>query len=277
MEITLIIKVMSQSLSDIPGWEVFFREIMVFLEDINRHAGSSNENYCEYVVQRLAFSISNVSMLADHLSSRPPLATSTEIHIANRFAARLIELVECLRRFYTVWLGHRDEDRNRHFISYSAPSMHSTTAGRPKFSITQHQLLYLRSMSFSWVQISKLLGVSYMTVYRRCQEYGISEVDNRRDISDEDLQEFVSQQLPTMGQTMIWGKLRSMGIKVTRKRVRQTMRECDPINNALRWQGQLVQRRPYSVPGPNSLWHLGIIQCNHNANIDHKILRGPQL
>ena len=64
-------------------------------------------------------------------------------------------------------------------------------------------------------------------------EYRISEVDSRIGISDEDLQEFVSQQLPTMGQTMIWGKLRSMGIKVTRKRVRQTMRECNPINNAL--------------------------------------------
>lgn len=84
-------------------------------------------------------------------------------------------------------------------------------------------------------------------------------MDCRIAISDEDLQEFVSQQLPTMGQTMIWGKLRSMRIKVTRERVRQAMRECDPINNALRWQGQLVQRRPYSVPGPNSLWHLGII------------------
>ena len=90
----------------------------------------------------------------------------------------------------------------------------------------------------------------------------MSGVWNILDISDGDLQEFVRQQLPTMGQTMIRGKLQSMGIRITRKRVRQTMRECDPINNALRWQGQLVQRRPYSVPGPNSLWHVGIVQCS---------------
>ena len=252
---------MSQPLSVVPGWERFFSEVIAFLEDINRHARSYNdENYCEYVVQRLEFSVANVSMLADHLSSQPPLATLPEVHIANRFVDHLIELVHCLRQLHTEWLGYRDEDRSSHFSArYSAPLMYATTPGRPKFWITQYQLLYLRSMSFTWIQISKLLGVSNMTVYRRCQEYGISEMDCRIAISDEDLQEFVSQQLPTMGQTMIWGKLRSMRIKVTRERVRQAMRECDPINNALRWQGQLVQRRPYSVPGPNSLWHLGII------------------
>ena len=46
-----------------------------------------------------------------------------------------------------------------------------------------------------------------MTVYHRCQEYGISEMDCKIAISDENLQKFVSQQLSTMGQTMIWGKL----------------------------------------------------------------------
>ena len=35
------------------------------------------------------------------------------------------------------------------------------------------------------------------------------------------------------------------------------MRVTDPINTALRWRGNLSNRRPYSVPGPNSLWHIG--------------------
>ena len=76
-----------------------FSKIVIFLEDINRHARSYNdENYCEYVVQRLDFSVSNVSMLADHLNSQPPLATLPEVHIANRFADHLIKLVYCLRQ-----------------------------------------------------------------------------------------------------------------------------------------------------------------------------------
>ena len=88
---------MSQSSSVIPGWNDFFLETTnygLFGRYKPPRRQSYNENYCEYVVQRLEFSILNVSMLANHLSSRPPVATLPEIRIANRFADHLIELVE---------------------------------------------------------------------------------------------------------------------------------------------------------------------------------------
>jgi len=31
----------------------------------------------------------------------------------------------------------------------------------------------------------------------------------------------------------------------------------DPLHTALRWRGNLTPRHPYSVAGPNSLWHIG--------------------
>lgn len=37
---------------------------------------------------------------------------------------------------------------------------------------------------------------------------------------------------------------------MTRERVRQTLRACDPINTNLRWSGIVTPRQPYSVPGP---------------------------
>ena len=62
--------------------------------------------------------------------------TLPEVHIANRFADHLIELVHCLRQLHTEWLGYRDEDRSSHFSArYSAPLMYGTTPGRPKFWI----------------------------------------------------------------------------------------------------------------------------------------------
>jgi len=96
---------MSQPSFVTPGWEELFREIMVFLEDINRHADSPNESYCEYVVQRLEFSISNMSILADHLGSRPPLVTLPQIRIAKRFADYLTEFVDCLIQLHDEWLN----------------------------------------------------------------------------------------------------------------------------------------------------------------------------
>ena len=114
-------------------------------------------------------------------------------------------------------------------------------------------------MSFSWKQIASIPGVSYMTIYRRRQEYGIpSRVD--RAISDIQLREHLhqlQQDLPSLGQTLVWGRIRSMGFRVSRNRIREIMRATDPINTALRWRGEVVQRQPNSVPAPNSLWHIG--------------------
>ena len=66
----------------------------------------------------------------------------------------------------------------------------------------------------------------------------------------------IRRQQPALGQTMVWGQLRSQGYHVTRARVKSAIRSTDPINTALRWH-DMTPRHPYSVPSPNSLWHLG--------------------
>ena len=72
------------------------------------------------------------------------------------------------------------------------------------------------------------------------------------------------REFPEMGETMVWGQLRSMGIQVTREWVRDAVRQTDPLSTALRWRGGLTRRKTYSVPGPNSLWHIGNCQYNNN-------------
>ncbi len=62
-------------------------------------------------------------------------------------------------------------------------------------------------------------------------------------------------ELPTMGQTMLMGRLQSMGCNVTREQVCQAIHVIDPLHTALQSPSAAVCRRPYSVPGPNSLWH----------------------
>ena len=62
---------------------------------------------------------------------------------------------------------------------------------------------------------------------------------------------------PYMGEVLLMGRLRASGYRVKRKRLREAIRELDPINTALRVPGGLAPRRPYHVAGPNSLWHIG--------------------
>ena len=54
------------------------------------------------------------------------------------------------------------------------------------------------------------------------------------------------------------GHVWSLGYRVSRARLRAAIHDTDPIQTALHWQGGITTRRPYSVPGPNSLWHIGL-------------------
>ena len=98
-----------------------------------------------------------------------------------------------------------------------------------------------------------------MTIFRRQQEYGLLD-DPTETVDDSQLKILLSdlrRSSPQLGETMVMVHLRSLGYNIPRARVRSAIRATDPINTALRWQGAVTSRRPYSVPGPNSLWHIG--------------------
>lgn len=246
------------------GWNRFFEEMSAFVRDADRRAADANFSYCEYVLDRLDVCIESLSSLVLLLRSRPLSVTSEDTFVAEEYSGLLSVLLRYLRGLYEQWDTYQNRaSTSSASFAFSAPLFHSSLRGRPKFVISKEQIQYLRSMSFSWVHIAKLLGVSYMTVYRRRQEYGLPSSEGAM-ISDDHLSELLRglrQELPSLGQTLVWGRVRSMGFKVTRARVRQVMRQNDPINTALRWRGEFVQRRPYSVAGPNSLWHLGENSC----------------
>ena len=60
---------------------------------------------------------------------------------------------------------------------------------------------------------------------------------------------------PNIGQRRLLGALRARGIRIQRWRIRECLRRVDPLGTSLRWNGT-IYRRSYSVPTPNSLWHI---------------------
>ena len=88
-------------------------------------------------------------------------------------------------------------------------------------------------------------------------------VDPDRQISDANLFAFIQRERernPSIGESLVSGSLRAEGYIVSRERVRQGLRSLDPLGAAARLPGRPSHRRPYSVAGPLSLWHIGI-QC----------------
>ena len=87
-----------------------------------------------------------------------------------------------------------------------------SSSGRPKTFVDREQLEYLRSLRFTWNEISSLLGVSSKTLQRKAKEWDITTYSN---ISDATLDEMVRQiqtRFPTSGEVMIRGHLNSQKV-----------------------------------------------------------------
>ena len=241
----------------IRGWESFLVEIRSFLETCNREFDGASEDY-SYVMERLTQVIQDIGYVRDMLSAPNTPISDAERASLRDYAAIMTELMECLSTyFHQQWEHHIDGLYTSSSASYGA-SVVRRGRGRPVFNISRDQLEYLSSLNFTWTEISSILGISRNTVYRPRQEYGLLHV--RQQISDDDLRSQVRsirRDHPDMGEVMVRGRLQAVGVRASRARVRLALRETDPLSiSARHWLGSTA-RRPYSVPGPNSLWHIG--------------------
>ena len=78
------------------------------------------------------------------------------------------------------------------------------------------------------------------------------------DITDHDLDAMVAsiqRQYPDCGYSMMQGYLNGLNHRAQQGRIREAMARTDPEGLASRWFNTVV-RRAYSVPSPNSLWHV---------------------
>ena len=121
--------------------------------------------------------------------------------------------------------------------------------GRPKFNIPYEQLNFLLERRFTVGQISALLGVSSRTVERRLQEFGLSVRATYADISEEHLDSTVNQILatfPNTGYKRMSGYLRTRGIRIQQRRIRESKRRVDPQGTLLQaLEMNVIHRRVY--------------------------------
>ena len=130
--------------------------------------------------------------------------------------------------------------------------------GRPQLQISQLQLSNLLEMEFTQVEIARILGCSTKTIHRRMVQFGLSQLAQYTVITDKDLDELVKNfvsTFPTAGQKTLAGHLSSLGYRIQRAKIRESLYRVDPLGVEQRSR-RLLHRRKYKVPGPNSLWHI---------------------
>ena len=139
----------------------------------------------------------------------------------------------------------------------SIVSIPSGSPGCPKVYISIEFLELLKEAGYTWVEISKLLGTSRSTLWRRLRENGIS-ISSYCDVSDRALDYVVKRyqdRNPNCGEVMLRGYLQSINIIVQRRRIRESLSRVSPLSSMMRCHSPIV-RRVYKVPGANSLWHI---------------------
>ena len=139
----------------------FFDETIKLLQETDRQYGIANFSYTDYALERLEHTIITCTTIRERLEVEPSSSDLQE------YCSMLQSLIECLRVIYNKWEEYYDIlNSYPERYSYHAPVVHSNLVGRPRFQISRDQLLYLISLSFKWTEISALLGVSRMTIYR---------------------------------------------------------------------------------------------------------------
>ena len=157
--------------------------------------------------------------------------------------------------------------------------VYSGRPGRPRMEIDRHLLATALEMRGP-THLAPIFNTSARTVRRRAVEYGLvdpgppvyvdyetedgslfrvytSSAAPMSDLSDDALDTImrhIIETFPSFGRRMINGHLRHMNIRISRERLRASYVRVHGPPTAT-FGVRRIERRVYSVPGPNSLAH----------------------
>ena len=240
------------------GLRVFIDELKrLFGEyrDIRENIGSITPDYVDSMTSRLEEASCTLQVLVDGIFSLMQDEDHTQLLRMHDILQTALQATRQLR-YGLIHLQAGPVGRN---MAYSCAVRGVRGPGRPSLIIEKEQIEFLRDLHFTWRGIARLLCISESTLSRRRESLDINnEQRSWSDISDEQLESTVQdirKVTPNIGERRLVGALRSRGIHIQRWRVRQCLRQVDPIGVALRWR-PVIYRRKYSVPTPNALWHI---------------------
>ena len=236
--------------SSTDDWEGFFQSLVDLLNDCETSSVSTSATR-ETIAVRLEHAVLSLQQILPLVPGGSECGTFLR-ELLNNFTLLTIE--------WTRRQENSTQCTNLAIYSLETPPViHTGSVGRPRLQISEDALTQLRSLGFKWKHIADMLLVSRWTIRRRVIEFGLEEITGFTEMANEQLdglvRQFIQEHGSVVGCSIINGYLRSLGIRIQRHRLRSSIARVDPINVRLRW-AVVVSRRAYSVPGPNSLWHV---------------------
>ncbi len=228
-------------------WGEYFDELITLTTDVQNRSGLPEDS--ELLADRLQVAIESLHQVYSCVD----IAKNDIENIILEFQV----LIQVLNREC-----HPHNDYQSRLAVYQVSTNKATCerdVGRPKYLIPEELLLSFRQIGYTWKEIAAMLLVSRWTVMRRVNELGIRDLTGYSEISNEELDQLIitfrQHHGSYAGRLLVTGHLKSLGIRVQHWRIREALIRVDPAGSRIRW-ACLIRRRKYSVPGPNSLWHM---------------------
>ena len=237
-------------------WDHFFESLEEYVQVLRDNEAFVTQARAEEAVQRIDNYLSVLSAICERLEEDEQEDNDiSDLLVSLQTLHR--DLQKILERWVDIEVGIVPSIPSR---GISLEKQYTGSCGRPKYVLRKEQVLFLRDLKFSWTQIASMYGICRRTLFNiHCElEMVGDEFRGFTCISDTQLMEEIKDikvMMPETGQSMVKGLLQARGIHVSMVRVRNCVRQIDPINTALRWATP-QRRRIYSVPHPNFLWHI---------------------
>ena len=219
--------------------------------DATYQAWDRVRNLCHCVVR-------NIAVYEEDRDPRTLDSLVTQVDLLLQHLHRLEvdeELVQETAQALAVLSQHEEAES----LGSRRPSVDSTTTGgRPRYNISQQQLEHLLNLNFDCPTIASMFGVSLRTIRRRMTEYHLSVKSRYSTMDNDELDGVVKEmkeQFPNSGYRIMDGLLRQQSIRIQQSRIREAMQRTDPNGTVVRF-ADMIHRRRYHVPGPQSLWHI---------------------
>jgi len=217
------------------GVEFVLQELPAIFNQAERHFHSENLNILEHIRRRLDDSYVAIHALLQHSMEQE---NCDEVIVLLRVIHdRVLAILERYNELLNCNLEGDNPLELNTGLRFTTEQY--SEQGRPRLNVAAEVLNDLHSIHCVWSVVAKQTGVSYRTILRRRQEYGLpisSGVGPRStysDISEEQLCNVlreILQLMPDAGETYVIGAIRSRRINVQRWSVRQAIQTVDPIS-----------------------------------------------
>nr|CAG8546404.1 9551_t:CDS:2 [Entrophospora candida] len=211
-------------------FEIFIQNT---LQNANRMLNSDDVNSIELHIERLDLLLAMFTQLIINFPN-------------DNILGFLPEIINLKRQLETKIETLNSENNNpiNKFISYRC------TSGRPTILISENAIRMLRKEGFSWEKIATIFGISSKTIQRRRRELNIpDDIGEYTQLTNEQIDgvvRIIRQEQPFSGQNIIMGTLRSLGIKIHRQRLRDSLYRIDSFRIINHW-AHIIPRRVYHV------------------------------